>query len=118
MVATLRDCRAALSTLALRLSAVDGDVRRRHAADRTLSLRLTDLDSGFRGRIADGALVEVQSVDGTPTDGVRAQVRLTCSSDDLLALSDGTLLAGAAWASGRLRVEASPLDLLRLGTLL
>lgn len=116
-MATLEECRTALSKLAGRLFALDGEVRTRHAADRTVSLRLNDLDGSFRGRLAGGELVDVHAVDGAP-DGVRAQVRLSCSSDDLLALIDGSLPAGAAWASGRLRVEASPLDLLRLGTLL
>lgn len=118
VVATLEECRTALSSVADRLSTLDPQVRSRHAADRTVSLRLTDLGTGFRGQLSAGELVDVCYVDGAVSDDARAQVRLSCTSDDLLALMDGSLPAGTAWATGRLRVEASPLDLLRLGTML
>ena len=36
------------------------------------------------------------------------------SSDDLVALTDGHLHFGKAWASGRLKLEAGLRDLLRL----
>ena len=49
---------------------------------------------------------------------MQAQVRLAASSDDLVALVAGDLTLGAAWATGRLVVEASVLDLLRLRSLL
>ena len=46
------------------------------------------------------------------------QVRLAATSDDLVALVAGALTPPAAWATGRLTVEASVLDLLRLRALL
>jgi putative sterol carrier protein len=48
----------------------------------------------------------------------RPQVRLAASSDDLVALVSGDLTPPVAWATGRLTVEASVLDLLRLRSLL
>ena len=112
-MASVDDCRLALDNLAARMNDLDEDVRSRNAPDRTLSLRLSDLDVAFVGRIHDGSLTDV-IVDG---GGERAQLRLQCTSDDLLALTEGELNPAAAWASGRLRIEASPLDLLRLRSL-
>ncbi len=40
------------------------------------------------------------------------------NSDDLLALTDGTLGLPAAWASGRVKLEAGILDLMKLRSLL
>jgi putative sterol carrier protein len=45
-------------------------------------------------------------------------VRLTVDSDDLLALCHGEMPFAAAWARGRVRIDASVLDLLRLRTLI
>jgi putative sterol carrier protein len=118
-VATVEECRVALAELAARLAAVDPQTKARHTADRSLSLRLNDLGCAFRGRISDGTLLDVVAEDGeAKTAEGKAQIRLQCSSDDLLALTRGELGAGSAWATGRLRVEASPLDLLRLRSLL
>lgn len=112
-MASVDDCRLALASLAARLNELDDEVRTRTAPDRTLSLRVSDLDVAFSGRIQDGTLTDIE----LDADGEKAQLRLQCSSDDLLALTDGALNPAAAWASGRLRIEASPLDLLRLRSL-
>jgi hypothetical protein len=45
-------------------------------------------------------------------------VRLTVGSNDLLALTQRRLTVGSAFATGRLRIQASPLDLLRLSSFL
>lgn len=111
-MASVDDCRRALAGLAARWDAVDADVRARTAPDRTMSLFVSDLEVTFVGRLHEGHLVDVDvAVDGEPEP---AQLRLQCSSDDLLALTDGSLHPVAAWATGRLRVDASPLDLIRL----
>jgi putative sterol carrier protein len=47
-------------------------------------------------------------------DSSTAQVRLTLSSDDLLKLVAGDLNVGQALISGRLRIDAGMLDLLKL----
>jgi len=116
-VASLQECEAALQELAARIAAVDPDLRRKHAVDRTVSCRVPDLAVTFSVRLSDGHVVDLQCRpvgEAAP----QAQVRLAATSDDLVALVAGELTAPAAWASGRLTVEASVLDLLRLRTLL
>jgi predicted lipid carrier protein YhbT len=112
-VATVEQCAAALQSLADRLNAVDADVRNKYVVERTVSCRIPDLGVVFRGRLDDRGLTDVRQVDDPS-----AQVRLTAASDDLLALTEGRLGAPAAWATGRLKIEASVLDLLKLRSLL
>ncbi|MEP6462359.1 MAG: SCP2 sterol-binding domain-containing protein [Frankiaceae bacterium] len=115
-MASVEECRHALDHLTERLSAVDSNVRRRHSLNRRLSCRVPDLALIFVGRLQDGTLHDVSVADdGTP---VQAQVRLTVASDDLVALTDGRLSFATAWARGRLKIDASMLDLLKLRTLL
>ena len=45
-------------------------------------------------------------------------MRITVGSDDLVALAADGLNPAKAWASGRLKIEASIFDLLRLRKLL
>ena len=112
-MASVQDCERALRSLLDRYAAVDADTRTRHAVDRTVSWHVTDLDVVFRVRVADGVMGELQRT-AAAYDVDEAQVRLAAASDDLVALARGALAPPAAWASGRLRVEASVLDLLRL----
>jgi hypothetical protein len=48
----------------------------------------------------------------------KADIRLTMNSDDLVALTEGRLSFGPAWASGRVKLEAGLRDLLRLRKML
>jgi putative sterol carrier protein len=112
-MATVAQCRTALQDLAKRLAAVDPAVRKRHSADRTLSCTLTDLGTTFVGRLSAGELQDIrEDPDGS------GQIRLTTTSDALLALVDGSLNLAGAWAKGQIKVDASMLDLLRLRSLL
>jgi len=112
-VASVQECERALLSLTARFAAVDPQTRARYAVDRTLSWHVTDLDVVFTVRVADGAMSALQCV--AAPDGSRdAQVRLAAASDDVVALASGALTAPAAWATGRLKVEASVGDLLRL----
>jgi putative sterol carrier protein len=112
-VATLQECEQALRSLADRLAAVDPAQRDKHVVERTVSCRITDLGVIFVGRLDGDGLQDVRQ-----TDDSGAQVRLATSSDDLLSLSEGNLGVPAAWATGRLKIEASVLDLLKLRSLL
>ena len=112
-MATVAQCRAAFEELAGRLSSADDDTRKKAAFDRTISCTLRDLDVIFAGRLSDGALKDIEQVDSP-----EAQLRLSVSSDDLIALTDGTLPFTKAWAAGRLRIDASVFDLLKLRSLL
>ena len=115
-MASVQECERALRTLAQRLADVDPAQLGRHDVTRQLSCRVPDLDLVFHARLTEGSLTDVHHVEGL--DDGAAQVRLTASSDDLVSLVGGSLTPVSAWASGRLRVEASVLDLLRLRSLL
>jgi putative sterol carrier protein len=112
-VASVEQCADALHALAGRLACVDPEVRAKYVVERTVSCRIRDLDVVFTGRLADEGLVDIRQA-----EDAAAQVRLATSSDDLIALTEGRLNVPAAWATGRLKVEASVLDLLKLRSLL
>lgn len=113
-MATLEEARAALEQIAGRLTDLDPDELARHVVERTISCRVPDLDLVFLTRVHPGGLDGFEIVDST--NG--AQVRLTVNSDDLVALAHDELGVAKAWASGRLKIEASLGDLLRLRKIL
>lgn len=75
---------------------------------------MPDLGLIFLTRIHEGGLDDFQLVH----DADSAQVRLTVKSDDLVALAGDELHVAKAWATGRLKIEASLGDLLRLRKIL
>ncbi|QFG20070.1 SCP2 sterol-binding domain-containing protein [Actinomadura sp. WMMB 499] len=113
-MANEQDCRAALDKIVARLAEVDADRLAEHAVERTISCRVPDLDLAYRTRLHADGLDPVW-----PDDDPRgAQVRLTVGSDDLVALAHDELNPAKAWATGRLKIEASIGDLFRLRKLL
>ncbi|MDK0518698.1 SCP2 sterol-binding domain-containing protein [Streptomyces sp. ML-6] len=115
-MATMAECRSALDRLSDNLSGADGDVRAAAALDRSLSCHIKDLDVTFTGRLADGRIQVLDTVDGPPRE--KAEIRLAMTGDDLVAMVDGDLNFARAWGSGRVRLEAGFRDLLRLRSLL
>lgn len=115
-MATIAECRSALDRLSENLAGADGDVRGAAALDRSLSCRITDLDVTFVGRLTDGRIKDVSTVNGPPPS--KAEIRLTMAGDDLIALVNGELHFARAWAAGRVKLEAGVRDLLRLRKLL
>ncbi|MGY1746987.1 alkyl sulfatase C-terminal domain-containing protein [Blastococcus sp. SYSU D00695] len=112
-MATIEQCMTALQ-------GVLGDLAAKPAAqglDRSLSCRLPDLGQVLRGRLAAGAVRDLQAEEET-AGGPKADIRLTMSSDDLVALTQGQLSFAPAWASGRVKLEAGLRDMLRLRSLL
>lgn len=112
-MATLDECLTALRGIL-------GDLASNPAAaglDRSLSCRLTDLEQVVVGRLSSGAVRDLQALPDGP-DVAKADIRLTMTSDDLVALTAGELSFGPAWASGRVKLEAGIRDLLRLRKLL
>lgn len=102
------------------LRGILGDLASNPAAaglDRSLSCRLTDLDQVVVGRLSSGAVRDLRVLPHGP-DVAKADIRLTMTSDDLVALTAGQLSFGSAWASGRVKLEAGLRDLLRLRKLL
>ena len=112
-MATLEECRVALETLADKMASAEEDVRRHTTLDRSLSCHVPDLDVTFSGQLRDGHIHDI-TTDPAP----RAQIRLTVNSDDLLELVAGNLNFASAWAKGRVKIEASMRDLLKLRSLL
>jgi putative sterol carrier protein len=107
-MASVEECEAAFGQLADRLAAASSGSKRA-PFDRSLTCTLTDLSVIFAGRLHDGRLLDVHRA-----DDATAQVRLRLSSDDLIKLVNGELPMGSAWAAGRIKVDASVMDLLRL----
>ncbi|MFE0424220.1 sterol-binding protein [Streptomyces sp. NPDC058953] len=115
-MATKEECREALGRLSDNLARSDGDVRAATALDRSLSCHITDLDLTFTGRIREGVIEVADEHEGPPRE--KAAIRLAMTGDDLLAMVDGWLNFGRAWAAGRVRLEAGFRDLMRLRSLL
>ena len=112
-MATMDECRTALEGLAAKISGGGADGHQPPALDRSLSCFLTDLDTGFRARLVGGELRDI--VEGhDPT----AKIKLAVTSDDLVALTKGDIGFASAWASGRIKVDASVFDLLKLRKML
>ena len=112
-----------MATLDQCMTALEGFVRHLAAnpaardLDRTVSCRFPDLGHVVAGRLARGAVHDMTAqVDGPAVP--KADIRLTMSSDDLLALTSGQLSFAPAWASGRVKLEAGLRDMLRLRSLL
>ena len=112
-MATMNQCIKALQGIL-------GDLAANPAAeglDRSLSCRLTDLDEVVVGRLGSGAVRDLHVLPHGPAVP-KADIRFTMTSDDLIALTDGRLSFGPAWATGRVKLEAGLRDLLRLRKLL
>ncbi|GHE59806.1 SCP2 sterol-binding domain-containing protein [Streptomyces capitiformicae] len=115
-MATIEECRAALDKLSDNMRNADRDVRAAAALDRSLSCRITDLDVTFVGRLKDGGIEVLDTLQGPPPE--KAEIRLTMTGDDLVAMVSGELNFAKAWGAGRVKLEASLKDLFRLRKLL
>lgn len=114
-MATVEECRAALTELVSRFDEIDAADRAKHVVDRTVSCYLTDLDTTFHGRIQRGRL---DILDEDEADDTAADIGLTMSGDDLIKLVNGELDMARALLSGRVKINASFGDMLRLRRLL
>ncbi|MFF9170770.1 MULTISPECIES: sterol-binding protein [unclassified Streptomyces] len=115
-MATIEECRSALDKLSDTMQRAQGDVREAAALDRSVSCHITDLDVTFAGRLTGGRIRVDDTLEGPPPE--RAQIRLAMTGEDLVALVDGELHFARAWGSGRVKLEASLVDLFRLRKLL
>ncbi|MGC5564181.1 alkyl sulfatase C-terminal domain-containing protein [Streptomyces sp. FR-108] len=115
-MATIEECRSALDKLSDNMAGANGDVRSAASLDRSLSCRITDLDITFVGRLRDGRIVVLDTVEGPPPE--KAEIRLAMTGDDLVAMVAGELHFAKAWGSGRVKLEAGLRDLMRLRKLL
>jgi hypothetical protein len=115
-MATIEECRAALDKLSDNMQHAEGDARTAAALDRSVSCHITDLDVTFAGRMHNSRIEVHETFQGPPHE--KAQIRLVLTGDDLVLLVNGELNFAKAWASGRVKLEAGLMDLLRLRKLL
>ena len=106
-------CGAQTTSATARLAAHAAETSTKLDLDRTLTCRIPDLDTAFHGRLVDGRIIDL-----TDGDDPTAKLKLTANSDDLVAMVDGDLNLASAWASGRIKINASFLDLLKLRKLM
>lgn len=111
-MATVEECEKAFHELAARLATADAEHRQKAAFNRSLSCTLRDLDVIFAGRLNGGDLRDIRQVDRAD-----AQIRMNMTSDDLVRLVAGELHLASAWATGRVRISAGVMDLIRLRTM-
>lgn len=112
-MATVEQSEAAMHKLAERMRSPQAADVRGKMLDRSVSCHLRDLGVTFAGQLRDGGIQDIRQV-----DKANGQIKLATTSDDLLALVDGQLSFAKAWTSGRLKVDASVFDLLKLRALL
>src|SRR4051794_5265195 len=115
-MATFEQCRAALSKLAAQFDEISAEDRTKHVVERRLSCRVSDLGVTFYGRIHQEGLDEFTET--PPGDGRPPEIKLTIGSEDLVALVNGKLDMARALFGGRVKIDASLGDLLRLRKLL
>jgi hypothetical protein len=112
-MATVDECREALRALAARMDRNADEVSGKIDLDRPLACTVKDLGVSFHGQLTGGRLINI-----TDGDNPNAKIRLTATSDDLVAMVDGRLDMAQSWASGRIGIKANPFDLLKLRKLL
>ena len=111
-MATLQECREALTELTKDIADA-GEHRQLLDLDRSLSAKITDLDTILKGRLAGGAFVDVEE-----SSDPAADIKLTLTSDDLVAMCHGHLHVMKAMATGKLKLQASMGDMMKLRKLL
>lgn len=110
-MATADQARAALDSLLGEIAALDPRQRAEALAKRTLSCEITDLGLRFWTRVSpDGAEPAREAGDADPA----AQVRFSTDSDTLVSIAEDPQRFGRAWVSGKIKVRASVMDVLRL----
>jgi hypothetical protein len=115
-MATVEECRAALERLVEQFDEISPEDRAKHVVERRLACRISDLGVVFYGRIHPNGLDAFDEM--PPDDGRPAEVKLTISSTDLVSLVNGELDMARALLGGRVKIDASLTDLLRLRRLL
>jgi predicted lipid carrier protein YhbT len=110
-MATAEECRQALESLTGQIQEMDPADRAAYLVDRVISCKVSDLGVTFVTRLGPDGASPVTEANGSDP---QAQVKFTAKSDDLLALAENPASIGRAWLTGRLKVEASIFDLLRL----
>lgn len=102
-----------LTRLRLRFEQLNSQYRSMLPARRTVEADFPDLGVAYHAHWRHG---ELSALHPGPADS--PDIRVECDSDDLLAMASGDLAFRKAYATDRVRVEASMTDLLRLRSVL
>jgi len=112
-VATRREVELKLRELIRRLHDADGDVRSSLAESlpdsKVIEIILPDLDSSYWTELRGGLMGPLHK--GSPT---QAEIRIRVHSDHLVELIDGRKSLFSSYVGGKVKIEASLTDLLRL----
>lgn len=92
-----------------RLTDLDPNTRSMLPSRRTIEARCPDLDLVRHAEWRQGQL---HLLDVAPSR--RPDIRISVRSDDIVRISEGDLTFGQAYLAGRVRIDASMSDLLRL----
>ena len=114
-MATAEECRQALEKLTAQIADMDPKDREAFLANRAISCTITDLRVTFLTHLRPDGASPVTVANGS--DGP-AQVRFSVKSDDLVAIADDPGIFIRSLLTGRLKMEASLGDLLRLRKIL
>jgi hypothetical protein len=112
-VATIEEVESALLDLLGRLDGVDDSSRALLPSRRTIEARCPDLDLVRYAEWREGRLTVLEE-----RPNHRPDIRVSVRSDDLIAMANGDLPFARAYASNRVRLDASMTDLLRLRAVL
>jgi len=113
-VASRAEVEKQLGALLARLDHNPDSVRAAIPARKVLRCSISDLDTSWYSVIEDG---HVSPPSETPPDD-RTDITLHLASDDLVDLIEGRLSFLSAFISGKVKVDASIMDMLRLRALL
>jgi hypothetical protein len=113
---TAEECREAFEKLTGRLAELDPKERDAFFTGRSFACRVTDLEVTFATRFGPGGVPEPVHETG-PADPP-ADVRMAATSAVVLELAENVHGFPRAWLSGRVKVQASFRDILRLRKLL
>lgn len=113
-MATVQEVESTLHDLIRRLERVEPSYRAMMPSRRTIQASCPDLDLTYHAFWRHG---ELTALEPGPAEG-RPDIRISIDSEDLLAIAEGELDFGRAFATDRVRVQASMTDLLRLRAVL
>jgi len=108
------ECREALQKLASRLSELSPADREAYFGSQTISVTIPDLGVTFGTKLNSGDAPVREIGPGEPP----ADIRLTANSDEVVSLAESPMNIARAWVAGRVKIDASMRDLLRLRRLL
>jgi len=108
-MATIDECQTALERFAENLASNPKSVKKLTGFQRNLAADITDHGVSFNGKFDQGKLVDI-----VPGDNPDAEIRMIVASDDLLKLVAGELDFMKAFSSGKVKIKANMMDLMKL----